>query len=427
MRAFLTASIAWIIIVALSPIAHGQEWTRSRGPNGAGISDAKTVPTSWTEQDYNWKVKLPAPGHSSPVLWGDLIFLTGADERTAERSVFALSAKDGKLLWSNSYASTIHNKHALNSFASPSAVCDADRVYFTWSSPDEQTVLALTHDNKEVWKRNLGPYVSQHGSGVSPILVDDLLILVNCQDKEDKDRHGESSILAMNTKTGETVWQLPRESVTVPYSTPCIRKNSQGQEELICSESNQGLIAITPKTGKVNWEIPKLIDKRSCSSPVITAGGLITISCGSGAGGNFLLAVHPMDDADPKSGTVAFKVDKTAPYVPTPIAVDNYLFMMSDNGVAVCVDVKTGKAKWKERIGGTYYGSPVCVDGKLYFTSADGNVVVIAASDKFEILATNVLGETCHSTPAVAHGQILFRTVNHLISLGGPKVKVAAK
>jgi outer membrane protein assembly factor BamB len=340
MRAFLTASVAWMMILALSPIAQGQEWTRFRGPNGTGVSDAKTVPTAWTEQDYNWKVKLPAAGHSSPVLWGDLIFLSGADDKTAERSVFALSAKDGKLVWTNSYASTLHNKHSLNSFASPSAVCDFEQAYFSWSSPDEYTVLALTHDNKPVWKRNLGPYVSQHSAGVSPILSGGLLILVNCQDKEDKDRRGESSIVALNSKTGETVWQLPRESVTVPYSTPCIRKNSQGQEELICNESNQGMIAINPKTGKVNWGIPKLIDKRSCSSPVITAGGLITISCGSGAGGNFLLAVHPMDDADPKSGTVAFKVEKTAPYVPTPVAVGDYLFMISDNGVLWFTDLR---------------------------------------------------------------------------------------
>jgi outer membrane protein assembly factor BamB len=139
MQAFRTVGLAWMMVLAMSPVAWGQEWTRFRGPNGAGISDATTVPAAWTEQDYNWKVKLPASGHSSPVLWGDLIFLSGADEKTAERSVFALNSKDGKVVWSNTYASTFHNKHNLNSFASPTAVCDAELVYFTWSSPEYGT------------------------------------------------------------------------------------------------------------------------------------------------------------------------------------------------------------------------------------------------------------------------------------------------
>lgn len=424
MRAFRNASLVWMMILAVSPYAQAQEWTRFRGPNGTGVSDAKTVPVAWTEKDFNWKVKLPAGGHSSPVLWGDLIFLSGADEKTAERSVFALNAKDGKLLWSRSYASTVHKKHGLNSFASPTAVCDAENVYFSWSAPDEYTLLALTHDNKEKWKRNLGAFVSQHSAGVSPILVGDLLILVNCQDKEGG---GESSIIAVSSKTGETVWQLPRASTFVPYSTPCVRKNSQGEDELICNESNQGMVAINAKTGKVNWEIPDLLTKRSCSSPVITSGGLITISCGSGGGGNYLLAVHPKDGSDPKAGTIAYKVDKTAPYVPTPVAYGDYLFMMADNGIALCVNAKTGDIEWKERVGGTYFGSLLCVNGKLYCTASDGKVVVLAASEKFELLATNSLGETIHSTPAVAHGRIYFRTFTHLISIGGDKNKLALK
>jgi outer membrane protein assembly factor BamB len=424
MQVLRNTGLVWVLFLAMSPLAWAQEWTRFRGPNGTGVSEAKTVPVSWTDQDYNWKVKLPSGGHSSPVLWGDLIFLSGADEATAERSIFAINAKDGKPVWTRSYASSVHKKHKLNSFASPTATCNAELVFYSWSSPDEFTLLAVTHDGQEKWKRNLGKFVSQHSAGVSPILYEDLLIIVNSQDKEGG---GESSIMAVNSQTGETVWQLPRESTFVPYSTPCVRRNSAGKDELICNESYRGMIAIDPKTGSVNWEIPSLLDKRSCSSPVITAGGLITISCGSGGGGNYLVAVHPKDAADPKAGAIEFKMEKTAPYVPTPVAYGDYLFMMADNGIAVCYNVKTGKAEWKERVGGTYFGSLICVNGKLYCTSADGNVVVLAASDKFELLATNSLGETCHSTPAVANGKMYIRTVNHLISIGGEKVTTAAK
>ncbi|MES2793440.1 MAG: PQQ-binding-like beta-propeller repeat protein, partial [Planctomycetota bacterium] len=401
----------------------GQEWTRFRGPNGSGISDTKGIPTAWTEKDYHWKVELPAGGHSSPVLWGDKIFLSGADDANAERKVFALNTA-GKLLWSQSYTSAVHKRHKLNSFASPSATCDADLVYYSWSSPDEYTLLAMTHDGKEKWKRDLGPYVSQHSAGVSPIIYGNFVILVNCQDKEGG---GQSSVIAVDKKTGETAWQLPCESTFVPYSTPCVRKNASGKDELIFNESNTGMKAVDPLTGKINWAIPTLINKRSVSSPVITAGGLITITCGSGGGGNYLLAVHPKDSSDALAGTVAYKVDKTAPYVPTPLAKGDRLFMMADNGIATSVNAKTGETIWQKRVGGTYYGSMVCIDDKLYCPTADGEIVVLSATDKYELIARNPLGETMHSSPAVAGGRLYLRTVNHLISIGGEKPKLALR
>lgn len=403
--------------------AIGQEWTRFRGPNGSGLSEAKNVPVTWTEKDVNWRVKLPAGGHSSPVLWGDLIFLSGADDSSAERMVFAMNAKDGKLVWSRNYSSSIHKKHKLNSFASPTAACDKDFVYYSWSAPEELVLLAVTHDGKEKWKRNLGPFVSQHSAGVSPILYEDMVILVNCQDA---DGNGQSSVLAVNRSTGQTVWELPRESTTVPYSTPCFRKNAQGQDELILNHSSRGISAVDPTSGKVNWEIADLINKRSVSSPVITGNGLITISCGSGGGGNFLVAVHPKEGNAVESGAVAYKIDKTAPYVPTPLAKGDRLFLMADNGIAIWADAKTGKEIWKERIGGTFYSSPIWVGDSIYCTSADGEVVVLAANDKYEMLARNNLGEASHSSPAAAGGRLHFRTINHLFSIGGEKVKLAS-
>lgn len=427
MRMVRAAGIVWIIALALTPLAWGQEWTRFRGPNGTGLSNAKGIPATWTEKDYQWKVELPAPGHSSPVIWGDKIFLSGAENATAERKIFALSVKDGKNLWTKSYPSVVHRKHGLNSFASPTAVVDADQVYFSWSKPEELTLLAVAHDGTEKWKRNLGPFVSQHSAGVSPILYENLVVLVNCQDKDNMGQMGQSSVVAVDRKTGDTVWQLPCESSLVPYSTPCFRKNAAGQDEMIVNGSSYGIKALNPKTGKVNWEIPQLIDKRSVSSPVITAGGLITITCGSGAGGNFLVAIHPKDATGPLAGTVAYKLDKVAPYVPTPIAKGDRLFLMSDKGVALCVNAKTGEEIWNERVGGTFYGSLVCIGDKLYCPTADGEIVVLSATDKFEELGRNPLGETMHSTPAVAGGRLYLRTVKHLISIGGDKPKLALR
>jgi outer membrane protein assembly factor BamB len=394
-----------------------QEWTRFRGPNGTGVSNAKTVPAKWTEKDFNWKVELPAGGHSSPVLWGDKIFLAGADnDLTAQRTLFCLSATNGKLLWSRKYPSTHHKRHKLNSFASATPAVDRDYVYFVWSAPEEYTLVALDHEGRDIWHRDLGPYVSQHSCGSSPVLYEDLVILGNDQDVEGG---GQSFLIAVDRRSGETVWKHDRTSKVVAYSTPCVYQAPGGPAELIFNSQAHGVTAIDPHTGKVDWEVPGILDKRSVSSPVITASGLITASCGSGNGGNFVVAVKPGTLAQSSSGTVAYKIDRGGPYVPTPLAKGNFLFLWSDAGVVTCAREKTGEIVWQERVGGTYYGSPICVDDRLFCINTDGEVVVVAASEEFKELARNPLDEVSHSTPAVAGGRMYVRTFQHLVSVGG--------
>ncbi|HVW01004.1 MAG TPA: PQQ-binding-like beta-propeller repeat protein [Planctomycetaceae bacterium] len=411
---------AGVLLLSLAT-AHAQEWTRFRGPNGTGISDARNIPTTWTADDYNWKVELPAAGHSSPVLWADRIFLTGADDKTATRSVFCLRANDGKLLWSKEFKSQHHRRHQLNSFASATPALDAERVYVAWSTPDEYTLLALSHEGDTVWQRDLGPFVSQHSCGISPIVVDDLVILGNDQDKEDeKDTslHGKSYLIAVDARTGETQWKLDRDSAVVAYSTPCLHRTRDGGSELIFNSQAHGITAVDPRSGSVNWEVRDLFDKRSCSSPVVADGNLIIGTCGSGGGGNYVVAVKPGTAGEANSGSLAYKIDKQAPYVPTPIAKGDLLFLWSDNGIVSAVRAKTGEPLWQKRVGGTYYGSPVCVDDHLYCINTAGEVVVLRAGEEFEELGRNPLGEMSHSTPAVADGRMYLRTYKHLVSLG---------
>jgi outer membrane protein assembly factor BamB len=410
-------------LIALSAmVSNGQEWTRFRGPNGTGISDARTIPTQWTPADYNWKVELPAVGHSSPVLWGDRIFLTGADDESATRSVFCLRAGDGKLLWSKEFKSQHHRRHQLNSFASATPALDAERVYVVWSTPDEYTLTALTHGGDVVWQRDLGPFISQHSCGISPIVVDDLVILGNDQDKEDeKDTslHGKSFLIAVDARSGETQWKIDRDSAVVAYSTPCLHRTAAGGSELIFNSQAHGITAVDPGSGHVNWEVRGLFDKRSCSSPVVTDGNLIIGTCGSGGGGNYVVAIKPGTSGDANSGSLVYKIEKQAPYVPTPIAKGELLFLWGDNGIVSAVRAKTGETLWQKRVGGTYYGSPVCVDDHLYCVNTEGEVVVLQAGEEFAELGRNPLGEVCHSTPAVAGGRMYLRTYRHLISLGG--------
>ncbi|MBI2825600.1 MAG: PQQ-binding-like beta-propeller repeat protein [Planctomycetia bacterium] len=412
LRTSLLASLTAVGLSVPALPAAAQEWTRFRGPNGAGISAATTVPATWTEKDYNWQVELPGIGHSSPVLWGDRIFLTSANEETGERTAVCLSTADGHVLWQRQYASKIHPKHLRNSFASPTPAVDERQVYFSWSTPDEYTLLALDHDGNEKWKLNLGPYVSQHSAGPSPIIYQDMVILGNDQD-------GASSLVSVDRANGQLRWQTPRQSQFVSYATPCVLKRDGLAEELIFLSGAHGVSGVDPKTGKTRWEI-SVFDKRTVASPVL-AGGLVLGSCGSGAGGNYVAAVRPGTPDGSVAPEEVWRITDSAPYVPTMVAKGDLVFLWSDKGVASCVQAADGKVLWKQRVGGNYSGSPVCAGDRLYCIGEDGVVVVLAASEKYELLGRNPLGEDSRSTPTVADGRMYLRTYSHLTSIGGKK------
>lgn len=386
-----------------------QEWTRFRGPNGTGLSDAKTVPVKWSDTDYNWKLQLPGGGHSSPVLWGGRIFLTTASAGTF--SVLCVTERDGRLQWKQDYPHGEYDLHKFSSFASATCAVDAERVYFTRQNGGEIFLCALTHDGVPAWERALGPFASQHGSGHSPIVHGELVIVAN-------DQILDGAILAVERRTGKQVWSLPRSPGMADYSVPCVVEPADGPAYLIFNTKEDGIGAVAAETGRLLWSTAKTALKlRSVSSPIV-AGGLTFASCGSGGGGNYVIAVQPPPTG---SGTaeVKYEVRKSAPYVPSPIAYGGRVFLWSDGGIVTCIDPVTGDEKWQERAGGNYFSSPVCVNGRLYGTADSGEVVVLEAGDEFKVLARNDLDELTRATPAVANGKIYFRTWEHLMSLGG--------
>jgi len=419
-------TLATTLIVAglasFAPNNTGQEWTRFRGPNGTGISYAKTIPTKISDADINWKVELPASGHSAPVLWGDRIFLTSTGDKSGGIYVLCLSAMDGRLIWRRDFPLAPFPRHQFNSYASSTPAVDAERVYVVWNEPEHYLLTALDHDGKTVWQRDFGPFVSQHGCGTSPILYKDKIILGNDQDDQKfvkgSTRSGDSFIVAVNAKTGKTVWQTPRRSAVVAYSTPCVYEPKNSQPAVIFNSQAHGISALDPDTGKVLWEYDRAFDKRSVSSPLI-AGDLILGSCGSGGGGNFVTAVRAGDPATDKKPELAYQMKKSAPYVTTGIVVGDLVWLWSDSGVLTCLNAPTGEIRYQERVGGDFFGSPVWVDGRLFCVSTTGDLVVVEASDKFNILHRYPLKELCHSTPAVAGGRMFVRTEKHLWSIGG--------
>lgn len=415
MRILATCLLLSGFSISLAKGAEAQEWTRFRGPNGSGLSDTTTVPTSWTESDYNWKVEVPGIGHSSPVVWGEKIFLLSADPADATRYVVCLHAADGRMLWTREFASEPHSLHLRSSYASCTPAVDADHVYVAWSDPHETLLKALDHDGNDVWTVDLGPWVSQHGFGTSPMLYGDLVIMTDSQEPEKNANPRQpttSFVVAVDRESGEIVWRTPRTIDTASYSVPCIYQAPGGEPQLICCSTAEGIFSLDPKTGKQNWSID-VFTMRTVSSPVI-AGGLIFGTTGAGAGGNYVVAVRP--GTGPK---VAYEIRTQAPYVPTPVACGELLFLWSDKGIVTCLDAASGNAYWQKRVGGNFSGSPVCVNDAIYCIDEEGVVVVLAAGKEYQELGRNALGEPSRSTPAVAGGRMYLRTYSHLISIGG--------
>ena len=395
-------------------------WTRFRGPNGTGLSDAN-IPSKWTEQDYNWKVKLPGGGNSSPVVWDDRIFVTCADDQSGKEMIVCLNTANGQARWQRDYTSHTFAHHPFNSYASGSPAVDQKHVFVCWSTPQELSLLALDHDGHELWKKELGSFISQHGGGQSPMIYSNLVILT------DLNEGPESYLFAFDVKTGNLAWKAPRKkSDKFSPSTPCVYEPKNGSPQLIFVSKAEGFIAVDPRNGHTIWKLPNVFDSRPVASPFI-ADGLLICCSGDGPTGHMLVAVRPSDDG--KSAEVAWELRRGVPYVPTPIARDGLLYYFTDNGILTCAQVQSGKTVWKQRLDGNFFGSPVICRDKIFCLSKEGDMFVLRTGEKFDLLAQNKLDmedpgarvPPLSTTPAVAGGRMYVRTYTHLASVGGKR------
>jgi outer membrane protein assembly factor BamB len=285
-------------------------------------------------------------------------------------------------------------------------------VYCAWSTPEEFTLLALSHDGSPEWQANLGPFVSQHGFGTSPILHGELLIIANDQDAE-------SFVLAVDRTSGATRWKVDRKHLpeqNTSYATPCIFEPQGRPAELILCSRAHGMSGIDPQSGATRWEQPDVFQQRPVSSPIVVDGRVLA-TCGQGGGNNNLVAIRPYaDGSQPKQ---EYQVDRTsAPYVPSLVAHGNLVFLWGDRGVVSCMNGASGEILWRKRVGGDFFGSPVRVGKCIYCISTDGEVAAIAASETYELLGKSPLGETSRATPAVARGRMFLRSQSHLTAVG---------
>jgi outer membrane protein assembly factor BamB len=406
----------WIItlmFVLTATNVYGQEWNRFRGPNGDGVSPAK-FPTTWSDKDYLWTAKLPGHGHSSPIFWQDHVYVTSADNKSGQRFVLCLNAKDGKALWQREFANAAYKTHKRNSIATSTPTVDAERLYLAWATPERLTVQALHRTTgKDVWTIDLGKYVSQHGFGASPILYNDLLILSNEQDKK-------GWLHAFDAKTGKEIWKVNRDSGNATYSAPCIYQPGNRPAEIVFTNWQHGITGVDARTGKVNWELscfePKK-QERAIASPII-AGDLVIGTCGFVTGQKHFVAVRPGNDGKAQE---IWRIEKAVAYMPTPIVLGKRIFSCSELGVCNCIDAATGKVIWQERLDNEFSASPVLAGSAIYCVANDGEVYVVEAADAFKLLGRSRLGGATQCTPAIGAGVMVFRADGRLAAIGALK------
>jgi outer membrane protein assembly factor BamB len=402
-------------LIAISSPAFAQNWTRFRGPDGAGISDLKGVPSAWTINDYAWSIDLPGTGHSSPIIWGKKLFVTSAED-DGSRHLFCLDADTGKEEWRRTTRLGKNHLHKMNSWASGTPTTDGERVYFALADEDHYNVTAFSLDGEQVWTRDLGTCITEHGHGVSPILFGDLVIV--CNDQGRKEGPPPGAIFALNKKTGETVWNIERKSRESSYATPLIITPPGKAPQLVVMSGAHGMSGLDPLTGKELWtsgEVPM----RTVGSPAY-GDGMLVATCGQGGRGEVMICVSPNGDGEPNSNPLRYIRPKSqgVPYVPTPIIQNGRIYLWNDDGTFFLAGLADGKNVTRERIGGQFFSSPVMLEGRLFNVSHEGEIVVLGfPNDEVKVEGRSPLGDSAYASPAVANGGIYFRGFKKLAFL----------
>ena len=391
---------------ALAPAA--QEWTRIRGPQGQGHG-AADLPAVLNEGHVRWRVDAGA-GHSSPVLWGRRLYLTRLGEADSSREVVCYDGDTGEERWSKSFGFAPHGQHKLNSFASSTPAVGADGVYLLWTSGAKLIAMSLDHGGERRWQRELGAFYSNHGSAVSPVLCEDLLVVAN-------ENQGDDCFLtALDRSSGEPVWRIERkkEARWACYSPPFLYEPEGAAPVLLLASYAHGLTAIEPGTGALRWEADLGFKNRFIASPCL-AGELLLVNTGSGDSGKECV-VFDLAGGAKSEPEVRYRPRRGLPYVPSAIAVDGRYYLFSDSGFCSGIDAASGERLWRERTEHRFFSSPVTNGRAIYIGDREGHLLSFAFG-RHERLSDLDLGAPICATPALARGCMFVRTARELICL----------
>jgi outer membrane protein assembly factor BamB len=388
------------------------DWPQFRGPTGQGIAPKGHYPLEWSgTKNVAWRKSIPGKGWSSPIVSGGFVYLTTAvaavegNGRDQSLRALCLNAKTGETVWDKeifrqdgSQSPGIHSK---NSHASPTPLTDGERLYVHFG---HQGTACLDLQGNIIWKNRDIHYQPVHGNGGTPILAQNTLVF-SC------DGLDQPFVVALDRAKGTLLWKMDRNSESVKkfsFSTPLLI-TVNGKEQII-SPGAGAVCAYDPATGQEIWKVT--YEGYSVIPRPVFDHGLLFVS--SGFDSPVLLAIRPDGQGDVTSSHVAWTLRKGAPLTPSPLLVDDELYLVSDAGIASCLDAKTGKVHWQERIGGNYSASPLYADGRIYCQSEEGTGLVLKAGKRFEVLSRNSLNERTLASYAASDGAFFIRTENHL-------------
>lgn len=416
----------WLLFLALVDMvsfvkeASAENWSQWRGNQLDGISHETGLPTTFNKtENVLWRLPLPGPAGASPVVWGDKIFLTSAK---GQELVLMAIRTDGKPLWEKTIAN--HNETVRGdegNYASPSPSTDGKHVWVMMGTGD---LACFTVDGKEVWKFNLqdryGKFNIQFGMTSTPVLDGDRLYLQLLYT-------GGKHVIALDKLTGKESWHVERQSdardeCEHSYASPVIYRD--GQQAYLLTHGGDYIVAHRLSDGSEIWRCGGLnplgnynTTLRFVASPLAVPGLIVVPSAKNGP----VLGIDPNakgDITESKAG-LRWTRESETPDVPSPLVVDDLVYLCRENGTLQTLNAKTGKEIYKERAhSDRYRASPVYADGKIYLTSRDGTITVVKPGSKFEILATNSLGESTSSSPAISNGRIYLRTFDALYAIG---------
>jgi len=383
-------------------------WPRWRGPSGQGVVNGKGYPDTWSSaQNVLWKTPVPGAGNSSPIVWGDRIYLTTSHDGGKRLSLLAFRRSDGALLWEKfapeGRSEFVHQK---NGYASATPATDGSRIYVSFGS---RGLMAFDMDGNLVWHRDLGAMSNYWGTAGSPLLYKDRVIIY-------QDQRTGSFVGAFDSRTGKDVWRTPRQG-TVGWGTP-IAIRIAGRDEIIV-HSQYMVQAYNPDTGAELWRCNGNT-MEVIPTPVVGYGLLF---CSSGRAGP-TLAIRPGGQGDVTKSHVAWSSPRGSPFVPSPILYGEHLYMVNDMAsIVTAFEAVSGRTVWQDRLGAArregFSASPVAVDGKLFFTNDEGETFVLRAGAKFDLLHVNNIGERTLASPALVDGRWYIRTERHLFGIGG--------
>ena len=401
------------VLCALSFSVRAENWPQFRGAKGDGISNESNIPVQWdTTKNVAWKTPIPGEGHSSPTVWERSLFLTTAAKNNGQRYLLRLDTVTGRIAWQQvAVTAPLEDMHRENSAASSTPVTDGTYVFTSFQNGNHVDLQCYDFTGRRVWSYQPATFRGMHGYSYTPVLFRDLVIY-------DLSQNDQSSVIALDKKTGQQRWRYIRKKKEISHVTPVILQGARPQL-VICGGDE--VRAFDPLTGKSLWWADGPTD-------VCVAGisfGEDTVFVNGGYPRKTRMAIKTSGSGDVTQSHVAWSTGREVTYVPSPVYFKGHVYTVVDDGLVYCFDAKTGDATWNHRIGGRFRSSLVLANGNIYATNDRGLTTVFQATpDRFVPVATNNLAEFCYATPAISNGRIYMRTGAQLYCIAAPSAAV---